>query len=177
MQHTFRILAFTLLLSCLAQYRAAAQLKRFSIGPYVETGAPTGDFHDTHDVGWGAGINADIKLVAGFGVTGSIGYMQFNGKDYTFITPGNGPVNSSYPNVSAIPIRVGIKYHFFPLLYAKVEGGVANFTNDKYRDGAAGIFAPGIGVRILMIDAEVKYELWSRDGSSGFWGLKAGINF
>lgn len=176
MQQTFRILTVTLLLSCLA-LGASAQLKRFSIGPYVETGAPTGDFHDTHEVGWGAGLNADIKLIAGLGVTGSVGYMHFNGKTYMQTDPVNGTNSYSYPNVSAIPIRVGVKYHFFPLLYAKVEGGVANFTNSKYRDGAAGIFAPGIGIRILMIDAEVKYELWSRDGSSGFWGLKAGINF
>ncbi|PUZ27310.1 hypothetical protein DCM91_08165 [Chitinophaga costaii] len=164
-------------LLCLGSTAALAQLKRFSIGPYIETGAPAGDFHDTHDVGWGGGVNADIKLIAGLGITGSVGYMHFGGKTTTITNPDSSPGKYTYPNVSAIPIRVGVKYHFFPLLYVKVEGGVANFTNTKYRDGAAAIFAPGIGIRILMIDVEAKYELWHKDGSSGFWGLKAGVNF
>ncbi|HEY0272972.1 MAG TPA: hypothetical protein VGC22_07285 [Chitinophaga sp.] len=179
MHTTFRTISLAVALLCLGCTSAFAQLKRFSIGPYIETGAPAGNFHDNYQTGWGGGLNADIKLIAGFGVTGSAGFMHFTGKTVTSSPdPLTGQtVTQKNPAINALPLRLGVKYHFFPLLYAKIEGGVANFIGDKYKTGAAAIFSPGIGIRILMLDAQVKYEIWSRDGSNGFWGLKVGLNF
>ena len=182
MKHTFRKITLAALVLCLGSTATFAQLKRFSIGPYLEVATPAGDFHDTHGTGYGGGINADIKLIAGLGVTGSVGFERFGGKtvtqSYTDPVSGNITTNSyKNPSINAIPIRVGLKYHFFPLLYVKAEGGVVNFVDSKYSSGAAAIFAPGIGIRVLMLDVEAKYEIWSHDGSNGFWGLKAGFNF
>lgn len=143
-----------------------AQLKRFSLGPYVEAGFPVGDFADFNKTGYGVGLNADVKLVAGLGVTGSVGYMHFGGKDVA---------NVDYPAVAAIPVRVGLKYQLISILYVKLEGGAANFVGDL--DGSAFILAPGVGIRFLGLDVQAKYENWFRDNGLGFFGLKAGFNF
>ena len=169
-------ISLLLALFCVIGSQSKAQLKRFSIGPYVETGVPTGDFKDSHNAGWGAGLNADIKLIAGLGVTGSAGYMRFSGKDYILNTD-TGPMSTKYANLQAFPVRVGVKYKFpIPLLYVKVEGGTATYVGDY--DGTATLFAPGIGIRFLGLDVEAKYEAWFKDGDHiGFFGLKAGYNF
>jgi len=170
MKRILSTIAGVLLVLCMTSGISKAQLKRFSIGPFVEAGFPTGDMKDMYNTGYGIGIGADIKLIGGLGVTGSVSYMRFGGKSFE-VTPG---VNAKYDALSAVPVRVGLKYKFIPLLYVKVEGGAANLTGG---DGTAAIFAPGIGLRVLGFDLEAKYESWFKDGHLGFWGLKAGWNF
>jgi hypothetical protein len=145
-----------------------AQLKGFSIGPFAEMGFPTGSFKETNKNGYGAGFGADIRL-GKLGFTGSLGYMQFGGKT---IQKENGLVEM--PALKAVPIRAGIKYRLIPALYAKLEGGVAKFSGG---DESAFIFSPGIGIRVLGIDVQAKYEVWKAEQSYSFMGLKAGINF
>ncbi|HEY8920205.1 MAG TPA: hypothetical protein VIM87_27385 [Chitinophaga sp.] len=160
-----------LLILCVTSSISKAQLKRFSIGPFVEAGFPVGDLKETHNTGYGIGLGADIKLIGGLGVTGSVSYMRFGGKSVE-MSPG---VSAKYDALSAVPVRVGLKYKLpIPLLYVKVEGGAANLTGG---DGTAAIFAPGIGIRVLGFDLEGKYEAWFKDGTMGFFGLKAGWNF
>ncbi|MDQ0107272.1 hypothetical protein SAMN05660909_01009 [Chitinophaga terrae (ex Kim and Jung 2007)] len=160
-----------LLLLCVINQSAQAQLKRFSIGPFVEVGFPTGDFGDTHNTGYGIGLGADLKLVAGLTAVGSVSYFRFPGK--TVSTPtGNYDVKSA----NVIPIRLGLRYNLISLLYVKVEGGTANFTGD-YNNGVGALVAPGIGIRLLGLDVEAKYEAWFHDKTHGFFGLKAGYNF
>lgn len=150
---------------------ASAQLKGFGIGPYVEAGWPLSDLKDTHKQGFGAGLSADIRLPGKIGITGSAGYMQFNGK--TLVTPEGGQTN--IPDLKAFPVRVGLKFRPVPLIYIKMESGAANFTGDA--SGSALILSPGIGVRVLGIDVQAKYEAWLKDGmNNAFWGLRAGIN-
>ena len=147
-------------------FQAGAQLKGFSIGPYVEMAWPTGDMRLANSSGWGAGFGADIRL-GKLGITGSAGYMHFNEKKLVTETPEDFSVN-------AIPIRAGFKYRFIPLIYAKLEGGVAKFTNG---DRSALIFSPAIGLRILGFDIQAKYEVWANEGTMAFFGVKAGYNF
>ena len=148
--------------------QSKAQLKGFSIGPYAEMGWPTGKLDETNKNGIGAGLNADIRL-GKIGLTGSVGYMHFAGKTVV--------VNESavdMPDINAIPVRVGIKYRLIPVLYAKLEGGVAKSTNGN---NSPFIISPGIGLRLLGFDVQAKYETWMNDGNSSFWGLKVGFNF
>lgn len=160
-----------LLILCFAVNTSRAQLKRFSIGPFIEAGFPVGDMADSYKTGYGAGVGADIKLIAGLGVTGSVSYMRFPGETLDNGAGGTYKVDA----LSAVPVRLGLKYKFLPLLYVKVEGGVANLTGDY--DGSAAIFSPGLGLRVLGFDFQAKYEAWFKDGTNGFWGLKAGWNF
>ncbi len=156
----------TMLLVC--SIASHAQLKRFSIGPFAEIGLPTGDFGNTNNTGYGVGVTADIKLIAGLGATGSVGYMRFGAKTNT-------ATNTKYPVVAAFPVRVGLKYKLFGPLYVKLESGAANFTGDV--SGSAVILSPGVGVRLLGLDIQGKYEAWFKDGTRGFFGLRAGFNF
>ena len=148
--------------------QAQAQLKGFSIGGYLESGWPTAGFEETHGNGIGAGLEADIKLPAKLGVSGSVGFMHFGGK-----TINTNLGTKKVQAINAMPIRVGLKYRF-PLLYAKLEGGVARLTNDPNQ---VYIISPGLGVRILGLDVQGKFEAWVRDETWSFWGLKVGYHF
>lgn len=171
MRKIFLSFVSLLMLLCLINPSAQAQLKRFSIGPFMEVGFPTGDFSDTHNTGYGIGLGADIKLIAGLTAVGSVSYFHFPGK--TIVSPaGTYDVNSA----NVVPIRLGLRYNLISILYVKLEGGTANFAGD-YNNGVGALVAPGIGIRILGLDVEAKYEAWFRDNTHGFFGLKAGYNF
>jgi hypothetical protein len=145
-----------------------AQLKGFGLGPYVELATPTGNFNETNSSGIGIGLGTDI----GFGrlkLTGSAGYIHFGGK-----TIATAEGTTTTPAVNAFPLRAGLKYRFAPLFYFKLESGVANYTNNN---GSAVILSPGFGLRVLGLDVQAKFETWIHNGSSSFWGLKAGYNF
>src|SRR5215510_8978052 len=89
--------------------QAAAQLKGFSFGPYVEIGWPTGGLATTNGNGIGAGLDAGIRL-GKIGLTGSAGYIRFGGRP---IATADGVKH--YPSREAIPLRVGIRYRFLHL--------------------------------------------------------------
>ena len=78
------------------------------------------------------------------------------------------------PALNVMPVRAGIKYRLAPAIYAKFESGVAKFTNSSE---SALIISPGIGVRILGLELQAKYEIWKKQELYSFWGLKAGLNF
>jgi len=160
-------LALTILF-IVTSIHSRAQLKGFSIGPYIESARPTGHFEETHKNGLGIGLNADIRL-GKWGLTGSAGYMHFSGKTIT-----NSEGTKHDPDINAIPIRAGLKYRLVPIIYVKLEGGVANYTNGN---GSAVIVSPGIGLRVLGLDVQAKYEAWVDNGTNSFWGLKVGYNF
>jgi len=148
--------------------QSKAQLKGFSIGPYAELAKPVGNLDETHKNGIGVGLSADIRL-GKWGLTGSAGYIHFTGKS---ITTGSG--TKDIPDINAFPIRAGLKYRLAPIIYVKLESGVANFNKDN---GSAVIVSPGIGLRILGLDIQGKYEAWVNNGTNSFWGLKVGYNF
>ena len=152
----------------LASTACVAQLKGFSFGPYVEAAWPSGDFKQSNKNGFGAGLTADIRLGKA-GLTGSVGYMYFGGK-----TVYTGNETADMPSFNVVPTRVGIKYRLAPALYAKLESGIAKFTGDNK---SAIIFSPGLGVRILGLDVQAKYEIWKNEQTLSFLGLKAAINF
>ena len=152
----------------LAWLPGQSQLKGFSLGPFAEIGSPTGDFQETNKTGYGVGLGADVRL-GKIGVTGSVGYMHFGGK--TISKEGS---LVDMPAVKAVPVRVGLKYRIIPVLYAKLESGVAKFTGGSE---SAVIFSPGLGVRFAGLDVQGKYEIWRNQQTYSFWGLKAGINF
>jgi len=164
-----KLMTKVLLIVCLLTSTVCvAQVKGFGFGPYVEAAWPSGDFKQSNKNGFGAGLGADIRL-GKVGVTGSVGYIYFGGKAvYT------GNENTEMPSYNVIPVRVGVKYRLAPAIYAKLESGMARFTNNKE---SALIFSPGLGIRILGLDVQAKYEVWKNEQTFSFLGLKAAINF
>ncbi len=159
---------FFIMALLIASMTCQAQLKGFSLGPFVEAGWPTGSFAESNKNGIGAGLGADIRL-GKIGLTGSVGYMHFGGKT---LNKGNGDIDM--PAIKAVPVRAGLKYRVVPALYIKLESGVAKFTGSNE---SAVIISPGIGLRLLGLDLQAKYEVWQKDQAYSFWGLKAGFNF
>jgi hypothetical protein len=160
--------ALLVMLILAASFTASAQLKGFSIGPYLEGAWPTGKLDQTNKNGIGVGLGADIRF-GNVGLVGSVGYMQFPGK--TIQTNEGSFKNNS---LNAVPIRVGLKFRPIPLLYFKVESGAARLSNDR---GSAIIFAPGVGSRLLGLDISGKFETWRKDVNYSFWGAKVSYNF
>src|SRR4051812_48850191 len=97
----------------------SAQLKGFSVGPYIEVAKPRGNFSETNGRALGAGISADIKLKGRLSAMGSFGFLHFTrNSDREFSTH----------SMNALPIRVGVKYKL-PLVYVKFETGTARLKN------------------------------------------------
>jgi hypothetical protein len=145
-----------------------AQLKGFSLGPYVEKAMPLGAMENNYHDGLGAGIGGDVKLPGRLGLTGSVGVLRFGGKNSE---TSEGVVKNKA--LMATPVRVGLKYRL-PLVYLKLESGTARLNDDK---GNGFILSPGVGIRILGLDVQAKHESWFRSQTYSFWGLKASYNF
>jgi hypothetical protein len=163
-----RIKLFTLLAGLLISLGSQAQLKGFGIGPYIETAWATAGFDDTHNKGIGVGIGADLNLPARFGLTASTGYMHITGK--TLVTNQG---NEKAKAINALPVRVGLKYRL-PAVYIKLESGIAKLTDGR---PAPIIIAPGVGVRLLGLDVQGKFEAWVKEDTWSFWGIKVGYQF
>lgn len=152
----------------LLSFAASAQLKGFSIGPYIESARPAGDFQKQNGNGLGIGLSADINLPGKLSATGSAGYIHFrkySGTEHN--------LQQQSAALNAMPVRAGLKYKL-PLVYFKLEGGAARFTNGS---GSATILSPGVGVRLLGLDVQGNYETWFKEGSQSFWGLRIAYHF
>lgn len=158
-----------LLLLLFAATLSQAQLKGFGFGPYAERVWTTGSSADLYKSGFGGGFSADIRLPAKLGITGSAGFLHIGGRA---INTESGPVKNEA--INAFPLRAGLKFRPLPLLYFKMEAGSAHFTGNR---GSAFLLSPGIGVRILGIDIQGKYERWYNEPGTRFWAIRAGINF
>jgi hypothetical protein len=147
---------------------ASAQLKGFSIGPYIEAAWPAGNFKKMNGTGSGIGLTADINLPGKWSVTGSAGYLHFRRPD------DNRHSETTNETIKALPLRAGLKYKLLPLIYLKAEAGSARLLNDE---GASFILSPGVGVRLLGLDIQGNYETWVRDKSTNFWSLRLAYHF
>jgi hypothetical protein len=157
-------------LACLfSTMLCSAQLKGFSVGPYVEMAWPTGDFNLSNKNGIGGGVTADIRL-GKLGLTGSAGILHFGGK----VLEHTETQAEKMPSLTALPVRVGLKYRIVPLFYVKMEAGTSNYTGGESN---ALILSPGFGLRLLGLDVQFKYENWNGEEVRNMWGLRAGYNF
>ncbi|MFT3674921.1 MAG: hypothetical protein QM781_03395 [Chitinophagaceae bacterium] len=155
------LVLFTLLLSGM---QATAQIKPFSLGPYLERAWLTENHSITHKDGLGIGLSADIRLSERIGLTGSAGYLQFSGRS----TP-EGKADA----VKAYPVRAGLKFRPAPFIYFKMETGPANLKNES---GNTWLLSPGVGVRLLGLDIQGKYEVWPGKTDLSFWGLRVAFH-
>lgn len=155
------LVLFTLLLSGM---QVKAQIKPFSLGPYLERAWLTENHSITHKDGLGIGLSADIRLSDRIGLTGSAGYLQFSGRSMQ---------EGKAAAVKAYPVRAGFKFRPVPFIYFKMETGPANIKDES---GKTWMLSPGVGIRLLGLDIQGKYEVWPGKNDLNFWGMRVAFH-
>lgn len=169
-----------LLLTAVAGLFAFSSVNAQTKAPKLSLGAdfafPMGDFGDATDFGFGGSLQYQHPVAENLLVTGSAGYLNFKGKDYTAMG-----VTYKGGNSGAIPIKAGARYYFGENFFAAGELGAAIPTKDGGK--TAFVYAPGIGVDFPVsdkgsVELGARYEAWSANSAtSGFIGLRAAFNF
>lgn len=138
----------------------------FSIG--VEAGLPLGDAGDFNSVVLGASLKYEHPVAENTFITGSAGYNAFltksEFKDFIGSTTG------------FIPVKAGVKQMLGSGFYGEAQLGAAFGT--KSGVGTAFAYSPGVGYNFSnSIDAGIRYEAWSNNGTTSQLGLRVGFKF
>jgi opacity protein-like surface antigen len=157
-----------------ANAQTEGAVKKLSIG--AEFGIPTES--NTDILIAGGSLQAEFPVAKSLNLTGSAGYLNLmltgDSKD---LAKAFGAKTSS----GVIPLKVGAKYYFGGNFYAAGEIGAAISTEDGA--GTALALAPTLGASFSVsdkssLDFGLRYENWSKDGSSsGIIGLRAAFAF
>lgn len=137
---------------------------KFSLGG--ELGVPTGNLNTRYSFAVGATAQADLAIDKDAAITFNAGIVDLTGKK----------INSSvkYNSIATIPLLVGVKYYFTPIVYGSGQLGTTVFTNTG--GGSKFTYVPGIGFKIdKNIDLLVKYTGLSDAG--GIFGARVAYVF
>ncbi|WP_285054970.1 outer membrane beta-barrel protein [Pedobacter ginsengisoli] len=146
------------------------------LGIGAEFGFPMGDFGDGYKFGVGGSLLYQHPIADKLNLTGSAGYLSFQGKD---IDTEIGTI--SLGSAGFIPVKAGLRYFLAENIYVGGELGAVFATGDG-ASGTAFAYAPGVGVEFPVADKSTielggRYEGWSNDGTSSFIGLRLAWNF
>ena len=148
---------------------------KFSVGP--EIGFATGSFSNTHSIGIGGTIQAEVSLQEHLYGTATFGVMAYNGK--------SSGSNTNYKVATFIPLRVGAKYFLAGGFYGTFQLGVGFLKNttpslniltpNTDDSGTAFAYSPQIGYEFKTksdkaIDATFKYDGYSGGNNIGTVG-------
>ncbi|HKG08786.1 MAG TPA: outer membrane beta-barrel protein [Pedobacter sp.] len=149
-------------------------------GPKLGVGAefafPMGDFGDVSKFGVGGSLLYQHPIANKLNLTGSAGYLSFQGKD--FDVPGLGTVKADATGF--IPVKAGLRYFLAENIFVNGELGAVFGTGDGAETAFA--YSPGVGVEFPVADKSslelsARYEGWSYDTSLSFIGLRLAWNF
>ncbi|PYF73914.1 porin family protein [Pedobacter nutrimenti] len=145
---------------------------KLSVG--AEFALPMGDLKDVSKLGFGGSLVYIAPIADDLKFTASAGYINFSGKDFTFMGQQLPKVN-----FATIPVKAGLRYYFVENFYGAAELGAAFGTKGR---GTAFAYSPGIGMEFPVadkssVDLGVRYEGWSKNGTSSFIGIRAAFNF
>ncbi|WP_345212617.1 hypothetical protein [Mucilaginibacter gynuensis] len=140
---------------------------RFNVG--LELGAPVGDASEGFSFVIGASLKYEHPVVENFFLTGSAGYSNFRIKsDYK--------VEGGKSGFGFIPVKVGGKYYFQKGFFGEAQFGAVFSTEEGM--GTAFAYSPGIGYSFTdNVEAGIRYEAWSKDGTIGQFGLRLAYKF
>lgn len=137
----------------------------FSIGG--ELGAATGNLNTVYSLAAGASAQADIVIDKDAAITFNAGIVELIGKKIK-------NSNLKYRSVAIIPLLVGVKYYFTPVVYGSAQLGTTVFTNSG--GGSRFTYVPGLGFKLdKNIDLLVKYTGLSDAG--GIFGARVAYVF
>ena len=158
------ILAFVILATASTVNAQSGKNLTFSLGG--ELGAVTGNLNQRFSIAVGATAQADIKIDTDLAVTLNAGIVELIGRKKND--------TEKFRSVATIPLLVGIKYYFTPVVYGSGQLGTTIYTN---KDGGSSFtYVPGIGFKLdKNIDLLVKYTGLSDAG--GIFGVRAAYVF
>ncbi len=132
-----------------------------------ELGAITGNLNTFYSLAAGFTAQADIAIDKDAAITFNAGVIELLGKKIK-------NTNFKYRSVATIPLLVGVKYNFTPLVYGSAQLGTTVFTNSG--GGSKFTYIPGIGFKLdKNIDLLVKYTGLSNAG--GIFGARVAYVF
>ena len=143
----------------------------FSVG--VELASPVGDLKDSHKFGIGGTAQVEYMVAQQVGITLNAGYISYSGKSQTFL-------GTTYKNpaLGQIPILAGVRYYFIKDIYVSGQLGVSVFKVKGADSESAFTYAPGIGIKVSLLDLTLKYMGASKNGSTlSNVGLRVAVNF
>ncbi len=165
-------LFFTLTLS-------AQQVK---LGFVPELNLPTGNASNISGVGFGGAVTTEVSIATKYALTGSVGYNLFIGKKY---------FGNRSQNISALPVKLGLKYYSIPDFYLEAQVGAAFHQGNSTKTSL--VWSPGFGTYFRTANVKqkiafgIRYEAWTNTSygsinnfkttSFGFIGLKLGYQF
>ena len=159
------ILAFLITVTAFSVNAQKNNNVKFSLG--AELGVPTGNLNTLYSVAIGATAQADIKIDKDAALTFNTGIIQYVGKKIR-------NTDFKYRSEALIPLLVGIKYYFTPMVYGSGQLGTSISTAQN--GGSTFTYIPGVGYKFdEKLDLLVKYTGYSGDG--GAFGVRLGYTF
>ena len=159
------IIAFFITATALSANAQKNKNVKFSVG--AELGVPTGNLNTVYSLAVGATAQADVKIDKDAAVTFNTGVIQYLGKKVK-------NTNLRYRSQAFIPLLVGVKYYFTPMVYGSGQLGTSISTAQG--GGSTFTYIPGVGFKFdEKIDLLVKYTGYSGDG--GAFGVRLGYTF
>lgn len=156
--------------------------QRVQIGLAPEINFPTGNASNISSIGFGGVLMAEAAVAQNYAVSASVGYSHFIGKKY---------FGNRVQNISAFPVKLGVKYYSSPDFY--IEGQVGAAFQQGSSSKTSLIWSPGFGTYLKTNNVKQKialglrYEAWEntsynsttllKSTSFGFIGLKLGYQF
>ncbi|WP_199119498.1 outer membrane beta-barrel protein [Pedobacter sp. ASV28] len=157
-----------------ANAQTEGAVRKLSVG--AEFGFPTGDGSKDNLI-VGGSLQYEHPVAKSFNITGSAGYLS------NIITGDSKKLLEAFGQKTSygyIPVKAGGKYYFGGNFYGAAELGATFATASG--QGTAFTYAPGLGASFSLADKSsldfgVRYETWSKDGSSSFVGLRLAYAF
>ncbi|HEX7357499.1 MAG TPA: outer membrane beta-barrel protein [Ignavibacteriaceae bacterium] len=177
MMRTLKLLFFSLLIistSAFAEKPPASKVTGFFVAFGVGPRMPLGDFANTTDIGYGVNVEftyTDNEILPVF-LFANLGYEQYPGSQNYFR-------ETDYSNfhTNSLPINIGARYYFAPLLenivlLMPIVQVSANYTyyqklhefdqnlgrNNFLEDGGKFGFSAGAGVSMFMMELLASYN-------------------
>lgn len=181
--------AIAILITSVTQAQSSSEIvRKIEPGVNVEAAFPTGNFGKSYSFGIGGSVMGRYALSDKANLTASLGYISFSGKNITIseveTDDGGNPIHDDFGNpiyttttmkassFHGVPLRLGANYSIGGPVFIQGEVG-ASFM----KGGTAFLYAPGVGVRFGNLEAEAKYEGWSKNGTLSFFGVRVGYFF
>jgi hypothetical protein len=152
------VMLVTLLFICQQGIAQANKQHSFSINFGPEAAFPESFFRTTHRTGYGGSFKAEYTFGEHISATVNSGILVFGGREYfenLVLQP------KTYKNVTAVPIKAGLRY-YLGNFYAAGEAGTVFLNN--YINESRPVVSIGLGDKIKIgegkIDISLRQEFW-----------------